>query len=135
MAKIYHLFSNAEPHPKTHNLASANALLPIIRRYTDEAIRETQNKIFQIKFQSKGSPAYKRLLREHEEAVGCWVERVHRLGALAKGLWLVDFDTGEGYLCWSHPEKRVEHFHLYKESFKDRRKIQTDKDLKSRTQA
>lgn len=52
-----------------------------------------------------------------------WVERIHRLGALAKGLWLVDFDTGDGYLCWAYPEERIEYFHSYESGFKSRRRI------------
>jgi hypothetical protein len=123
VGKIYQLFSNTEPHPKTHNLRSANALLPLIRRYTHQAIQETQVLLAQLKHLGKDSPRTKDLMRDHEKAVGLWVERVHRLGGLAKGLWLVDFDTGEGYLCWAYPEQSVEYFHHYRESFKDRRKI------------
>lgn len=54
---------------------------------------------------------------------------MHRMGGQAKGLWLVDFDTGSGYLCWAYPEERVEHFHDYQSGFKARKRVpfeQTD---------
>jgi len=134
VAKIYKLFSNVESHPRTHDLESANDLLPLIRKYTEAAIQETQRNLLKIRQFKRNSPDFKRLSRAHEEAIGRWVERVHRLGGLAKGLWLVDFDTGDGCLCWIYPETRVEHFHGYNEAYKDRRKVKASDFKVRRTQ-
>ena len=45
------------------------------------------------------------------------------MGLEAKGLWLVDFDNGEGYYCWQHPEASLSHYHGYEEGFAGRMKI------------
>ncbi len=123
MGKIYNLFSTAEPNPSTHSLESANEVLPLVRKFTEEAVKETDALSVKIQYLAKGTPPFKALCKQYDEILMRWAERIHRLGAQAKGLWLVDFDTGEGYLCWSYPEERVEHFHGYDGGFKTRTKI------------
>lgn len=126
MAEIYKLFSTEEPIPKTHDLGTANRLIPLIRRYTEEAVNESESVGAELSQFSPADPQYKKLSDEYDRIVMRWVERIHRLGALAKGLWLVDFDTGDGYLCWVYPEDRVEFFHGYDQGFKHRRKLEAD---------
>jgi hypothetical protein len=45
------------------------------------------------------------------------------MGCEVKGLWLVDFDNGEGYYCWQYPESNLEYFHGYTEGFAGRSKL------------
>ena len=52
-----------------------------------------------------------------------WTARIREMGLEAKGMWLVDFDNGEGYYCWQHPEPSVSHYHGYEEGFAGRMKI------------
>jgi len=52
-----------------------------------------------------------------------WMAKMNRLGLVVKGLWLVDFDTGDGYLCWKFPELRIGYFHAYHEGFTQRRPL------------
>lgn len=73
---------------------------------------------------AKNSKDYKKAAAEYDAIIMQWVERIHRLGGIAKGLWLVDFDTGQGYLCWAYPEEKVEHFHHYDDGFKNREPIE-----------
>lgn len=126
MAQIYKLFSTSEPIPKTHTLETANRVLPLVRRYTEEAVEECESLANRMSFISKLSPQYKALSTQYDRTLMKWVERIHRLGGLAKGTWLVDFDTGNGYLCWVFPEDRVEYFHTYEGGYKTRRKINPD---------
>ena len=57
-------------------------------------------------------------LRERLQAlVTVWAETVCELGPEVKGLWLVDFDSGDGYWCWSYPEEDVGHWHGYDGGF------------------
>ncbi len=120
MGKIYNLFSTSETVPTTHSVNSANDLLPLIRRYTQEAVDKTEALSVKLQYLHKDGPEFKLICREYDEVVMRWAERVHRLGGLAKGLWLVDFDTGEGYLCWKHPEMKVDHYHPYDGGYKTR---------------
>ena len=34
-----------------------------------------------------------------------------------KGLWLVDFDSGDGYWCWAYPEDDLGYWHSYEGGF------------------
>ncbi len=52
-----------------------------------------------------------------------WTGQVIRLGAKPSGVWMVDFDSGDGYYCWKFPEKQINHWHGYLDGFRKRRKI------------
>lgn len=123
MAQIYKLFSTTEDSPKTHTLESANRLLPLIRKYTEEAIELSEKIASKMLYLPKESAEYKSASSRYDEVIMQWVDRVHRVGAIAKGLWLVDFDTGTGYLCWVYPEDKIEHYHSYEGGFKTRKKL------------
>jgi hypothetical protein len=43
-----------------------------------------------------------------------------QLGCLPKGIWLVDFDNGEGYYCWRYGDDQIEYFHGYSDGFSGR---------------
>ena len=60
----------------------------------------------------------------YQEVVMEWAESIVGLGIEVKGLWLVDFDSGSGYYCWSHPESSLQFFHSYEEGFRGRVRIQ-----------
>jgi hypothetical protein len=45
---------------------------------------------------------------------------VTSLGCEVKGVWLVDWDTGDGYYCWRFPEQAISFFHTYDEGFAGR---------------
>jgi hypothetical protein len=59
-----------------------------------------------------------------QEAVQRWAREMDALGAEVKGLWLVDFDSGAGYYCWTWPEEELAFFHTYEEGFGGRARIQ-----------
>jgi hypothetical protein len=123
MGKIYNLFSDQESPPTTHSVESANQLLPLVQKFTSEAVKSTARLTYQMEGLKKDSPEFAKLSEEFDQIIDRWVERIHRVGAVAKGLWLVDFDTGSGFLCWCYPESRVEHFHPYDSGYKKRKKI------------
>ena len=52
-----------------------------------------------------------------------WMAKMARLGLVVKGLWLVDFDTGDGYLCWKFPELKIGQYHGYHEGYTKRRPL------------
>ena len=68
-------------------------------------------------------PAHAQLSAALQDVVNGWADEVSALGVEVKGLWLVDFDNGEGYYCWCHPETTVSHFHDYDGGFRGRMKI------------
>lgn len=56
-----------------------------------------------------------------QDLVQSWSEAMRDLGADVKGLWLVDFDSGDGYWCWAWPEAELDHWHSYEAGFQGRR--------------
>lgn len=103
-------------------LDTARAMLPEVRKRTAVAV-----------------PGVERGLRERADAagdvraeidarlrqeIGRWTREMEALGVAVKGLWLVDFDTGGGYLCWKWPEENLSWFHGYEDGFSGRTRIQ-----------
>jgi hypothetical protein len=104
-------------------LEQARQLLPSIRRVTEAAVRDCEPLIEQLEGRDRGDPEYVRIAGVFQGIVARWSEQVTEFGAEAKGLWLVDFDNGEGYYCWRHPEPTITHFHGYEDGFAGRMKI------------
>ena len=90
----------------------AALLLPEVRRLTDEAVAALDELA-----DDANSSAYQRI-------VSAWAESLIEMGLEVKGLWLVDFDNGSGYYCWSHPEPSLQYFHGYEDGFRGRVKLQ-----------
>lgn len=109
---------------KIFNLESATNLIPLIYRLTEE----TNSAITQLSMQldlilDKKSDLAVDLQKKIDDLVTKWHSKLERLGARPKGVWLADFDNGEGYFCWKFPEKKIMYFHGYQDGFTGRKKI------------
>ena len=97
----------------------AQATLPRVRQLTVAAVRQVD-----AAQQARGGEDAEARRAEVEaavqEIVERWRERVQALGCEAKGLWLVDWDHGDGYFCWRWPEESIAHCHGYEEGFAGR---------------
>ena len=100
---------------KTFSYEEAAALLPEVRRLTEEAYLEVA-----ALGETAGGEAQVRI----DEVVSDWVRRLVEKGIEVKGLWLVDFDNGSGYYCWWYPETGLHFFHSYEDGFRGRTRIQ-----------
>jgi len=59
-----------------------------------------------------------------DTVVNQWAQDILALGALPKGLFTVDFDSGEGfYYCWQLNEAQLGHYHTYDEGFGGRKPL------------
>lgn len=66
-----------------------------------------------------------RVERRMNALVQEWASALNALGVDVKGLWLADFDSGDGYyFCWKLGEADIEHFHRYETGFAGRRPIE-----------
>ncbi len=103
-------------------LDEAKELLPTVRRVTERAIKTVE----QVRHKRRSTPQ-KMAPQQYEEAtqavIGTWAEQIERLGCEPKGLWLVDFDYGDGYYCWRYPEIGLDYSHNYDEGFGGREPI------------
>jgi hypothetical protein len=55
-----------------------------------------------------------------QKIVDLWTREIVAVGCEVKGLWLVDWDSGDGYWCWRFPEESISYFHTYEEGFAGR---------------
>jgi hypothetical protein len=108
---------------RVFTLAEARVLFPLVRRLTQRAYEELEPVRRTLDTMVPTNPRLREVEHEYETIVRRWVGKMERLGLVVKGLWLVDFDTGDGYLCWKFPELRIAHYHGYRESYNCRRPI------------
>jgi hypothetical protein len=106
------------------SLDDARALLPRVRQLTAEAAIRAEALAEELRRVPEQDPAHGQLSTSLQEIVNGWADEVRALGVEVKGLWLVDFDNGEGYYCWKYPEDTVAHYHGYEEGFAGRISIQ-----------
>lgn len=109
--------------PRVFTLAEAQEVFPIVWRITRAAHDELEPYRRALETMAPMSPQLKLVERNYEAVVRRWVGKMERLGLIVKGLWLVDFDTGDGYLCWKFPELRIAHYHAYGEGYAERRRL------------
>ena len=105
-------------------LDEARALLPRVRQLTAEAVLRAEALTEELQRVPEHDPAHGQLSDALQEIVDGWAGKIRALGIEVKGLWLVDFDNGEGYYCWKYPEDTVAHYHGYDEGFAGRISIQ-----------
>jgi hypothetical protein len=105
------------------SLDDATELLPTVKRLTAEAVREAEELSEHLRELEPHDPEHARVSERLSGVVATWAAAMHALQLEAKGLWLVDFDNGEGYYCWSYPEESICHFHGYDDGFAGRMKI------------
>jgi hypothetical protein len=109
---------------KFFTIGEARQLLPIIYRLTDEANREVKLHVNRIEaYSDKAHPSVVIIEEQINAIIDRWQAKIEKLGAEPKGLWMADFDSGEGYYCWKFPENQVGHFHGYHDGFSGRKPI------------
>lgn len=109
---------------RVFSLSEAKRLFPLVRRLTQTAYAELEPVRKSLDTLLPTDPRLPEVERQYEAVVKRWVGKMERLGLVVKGLWLVDFDTGDGYLCWKFPELRLAHYHGYEEGYDGRRPLE-----------
>lgn len=106
---------------RTFTRQSAQELLPLVYKITETTQREVRllaNRMESIKNMS-GMRA-KEIEEEINALIDRWQQKLIKLGARPKGLWLADFDDGRGYYCWKYPETEINFWHGYNDGFSGR---------------
>ena len=107
------------------SLGEVRNILPIIRRFTKEVSTELDrlNRLFDT---SKSDPLKTlEVDAKINDLLDQWGMKVTRLGGITKGLFLVDFDSGDGFYCWQYPEPDILYWHAYNEGFSGRISVET----------
>jgi hypothetical protein len=108
---------------RVFTLAEAEELFPLVRSITEAAWRELEPVRRKLEATAPVNPQIHAVERQYESIVKRWMAKMARLGLMVKGLWLVDFDTGDGYLCWKFPELKIGQYHGYHEGYTARRPL------------
>ncbi|MDV6234647.1 DUF2203 domain-containing protein [Leptospira ellisii] len=106
----------------------ARKILPIIREITEEYYSRVSELTTQLR--EKILPENEMEQKEEEVRTSTfeWSSKIQEYGIEVKGLWLVDFDHGNGYYCWHLGEEDLLFEHGYEEGFAGRKLIDRDKE-------
>lgn len=108
--------------PRRFSLVEASRLLPLVYRLTDDVSREVKNLVHCLEtLPDKKSERARELEARVDGLIQRWQGKIQKLGAHPKGLWLVDFDHGDGYYCWKFPENSISYEHGYQDGFSGRK--------------
>ena len=103
-------------------LEEARALMPQVKAVTEPvytlaaSLAEELGQAEEAKDETRAEALRERL----QTLVQRWQQSMQDLEAEVKGLWLVDFDSGDGYWCWAYPEASLDHWHSYEGGFRSR---------------
>jgi hypothetical protein len=104
-------------------LEEARALLPQVKE-TTQRYYEIVDALQEKAHNSDDVAEVQRLRTRIHTELQKWATELDDLGVEVKGLWVADFDSGDGYYyCWKLGEDDIEHFHRYETGFAGRRPI------------
>lgn len=108
----------------TFTFDEAERILPVVRRITLEFSSKVELLIARLEtLQLNQTETICALEKQVNELIQTWNDKIRKLGAHPRGLWVVDFDFGEGYYCWKHPEFTIEYWHSYEDGYSGRKPI------------
>ncbi len=103
-------------------LEEAQALMPQVKATTEPvytlaaSLAEELSQAEEAQDETRAEDLRERL----QTLVQSWQQSMQDLEAEVKGLWLVDFDSGDGFWCWAYPETELGHWHSYEGGFRSR---------------
>lgn len=100
---------------RTFTKDEADSILPIVRRITEAAALHARDINEQLKWVPGDEPLSVRLRQDLDLVVRRWAVKVSRLGCAPRGIWLVDFDAGEGWYSWRYGDEHLSYFHPHSE--------------------
>ncbi|HEY3568764.1 MAG TPA: DUF2203 domain-containing protein [Thermoanaerobaculia bacterium] len=98
----------------------ALSTFPLVRDLTSAAVRQIEALTTSLGSSEELEAKREDLEEAQERIVHAWAREVTAIGCEVKGVWLVDWDSGDGYYCWRFPEPSISHFHTYDEGFAGR---------------
>jgi hypothetical protein len=106
------------------SLEEALRILPVVRRITQEFSVKVELLIARLEtLQLTQTETICALEKQVNELIQTWNEKIRKLGADPRGLWVVDFNCGDGYYCWKHPETDIRFWHSYQDGYSGRKPL------------
>ncbi len=94
--------------------------LPAVRELTTTAVAEIEALFNRVQSRREMEQRKDELEVAVNQIIQSWAAEIVAIGCEVKGLWLVDWDSGDGYFCWRYPEDSIAHFHTYEDGFEGR---------------
>ena len=112
---------------KAFSFVEVNQLIPKISDLTEEVIQELDSirRRNAPEEEQSGTSMSDTILKEVEEALQAWSERITELGGQPKGYFTVDFQSidPEMLYCWNYGEDKICYTHKVWENFSHRRPL------------
>ena len=105
---------------RTFSSEEALDTFPTVRDLTEIAVRQIEALVNRIQSRDEMESRKEELEEATKSIIEAWTEELTTLGCEVKGLWLVDWDSGDGYYCWRYPEASISFYHSYEDGFKGR---------------
>lgn len=106
------------------SLEEAQRILPVVRRITTEFSAKVELLIARLEtLQLNQTETICALEKQVNELIQIWNDKIRKLGAEPRGLWVVDFDNGQGYYCWKNPEVDILYWHSYEDGYTGRQPL------------
>lgn len=105
MGQVIHIHSQ-----RTFTEDEAIQLLPIIKRITERAAHRVEGLKEQLEWIPESEPTFLRLKGKLEFEIKRWIRRISQLGCEPRGIWLVDFNAGEGWYSWRYGDDSLNFF-------------------------
>jgi hypothetical protein len=100
-------------HARTFSQEEAENLLPYVRRITASAAAEAEKITDQLRFIPRDEPIFNRLSTDLDLVIRRWAIKIKKLGLRPSGIWIVDFDAGEGWFSWRLGDESVSFFNAH----------------------
>lgn len=110
----------AERSRRVFTYDEALGTFPVVRDRTDAAVRQVEALFNALRSREEMEDRREEMESAYRQIVERWTEEIRSIGCEVKGLWLVDWDAGDGWFCWRYPEPTIGHYHAYDEGFAGR---------------
>lgn len=110
---------------KLFSLKEAKQLLPLVVSITERHKHDLSPIQDRLDKMLSNDPRRASLETKFEQVVSKWKQKIEQLGLNVAGLWMVEFDVGEGYLNWRYPEIGIHHFRDKQSALTDRKRLNT----------
>ena len=105
---------------KVFTYKEALTTFPQVRQLTEHAVQQIEAMINRLRSSDELEDRKAQLDEAVQQIVLAWATEIMALGCEIKGMWLVDWDSGDGYYCWRYPEEALGHYHSYDDGFAGR---------------
>lgn len=103
----------------------ARSMMPQVRALTRPAFELASSLAEELRTmeQAKDETRAEELRERLQTLAESWSKAIRELGPDVSGLWLVDFDSGDGYWRWGYPDTDLSPWHSHADGFTGRVEI------------